>query len=152
MASQFLSTLNIDAQTLIRQLTSLTSMATGRSDIVSGPYWFAAPSYEPHSFRANEGADNYLHSNSDLTYDVDGDGWISSSARGGGGHRLVQESRPKGAPGGASVEEASVDADKGKDRENRPARLRRRWRSRDSHDVVRQAGAIGGLPPDERPE
>ncbi|MGH9626758.1 MAG: FG-GAP repeat domain-containing protein, partial [Bryobacteraceae bacterium] len=48
----------------------------GKPDIVSGPYWFAAPNFEPHSFRANEAADNYLHSNSDLPYDVDGDGWV----------------------------------------------------------------------------
>lgn len=47
----------------------------GKLDIVSGPYWFAGPDFEPHSFRANQGADNYLNSNSDLPYDVDGDRW-----------------------------------------------------------------------------
>ena len=47
----------------------------GKPDIVSGPYWFAGPAFEPHAFRANQGAANYLHSNSDLPYDVDGDGW-----------------------------------------------------------------------------
>ena len=48
----------------------------GEPDIVSGPYWFAGPEFVPHAFRANSGADNYLHSNSDLPYDVDRDGWI----------------------------------------------------------------------------
>jgi hypothetical protein len=47
----------------------------GKPDIVSGPYWFAGPGFEPHAFRANEGAADYLHSNSDLPYDVDGDRW-----------------------------------------------------------------------------
>ena len=47
----------------------------GKPDIVSGPYWFAAPNYEPRAFRANQAAQNYIHSNSDLPYDVNGDGW-----------------------------------------------------------------------------
>lgn len=47
----------------------------GHLDIVSGPYWFAGPDYFPRAFRANEGAENFLRSNSDLPYDVDGDGW-----------------------------------------------------------------------------
>lgn len=47
----------------------------GKPDIVSGPYWFAAPNFEPRAFRANQGAADYVHSNSDLPYDLDGDGW-----------------------------------------------------------------------------
>ena len=47
----------------------------GKLDIVSGPYWFAAPSFEPRAFRANPGSKDYVHSNSDLPYDVDRDGW-----------------------------------------------------------------------------
>jgi hypothetical protein len=47
----------------------------GKLDVISGPYWFGAPNYEPRSFRANPGSRDYLHSNSDLPYDVDGDGW-----------------------------------------------------------------------------
>ena len=47
----------------------------GHLDIVSGPYWFAGPDFVPRAFRANEGADNFLRSQSDLPYDVDGDGW-----------------------------------------------------------------------------
>jgi hypothetical protein len=47
----------------------------GKPDIVSGPYWFAGPNFEPHSFRPNQGAQNFVNSNSDLPYDVDGDGW-----------------------------------------------------------------------------
>ena len=47
----------------------------GKLDIVSGPYWFAAPNFEPHAFRANPGSKDFVHSNSDLPYDIDGDGW-----------------------------------------------------------------------------
>ena len=47
----------------------------GKLDIVSGPYWFAAPDFEPRAFRANQGAANFVNSNSDLPYDVDGDRW-----------------------------------------------------------------------------
>lgn len=47
----------------------------GKLDIVSGAYWFAGPDFVPRSFRANESAENHIRSNSDLPYDVDGDGW-----------------------------------------------------------------------------
>src|SRR5215475_4661718 len=47
----------------------------GKPDIVSGAYWFEGPDYTPHAFRANEGATDWIRSNSDLPYDVDGDGW-----------------------------------------------------------------------------
>src|SRR5687768_15436295 len=47
----------------------------GKLDIVSGPYWFAGPNFEPQSFRANQGSKDYVHSNSDLPYDLDADGW-----------------------------------------------------------------------------
>ena len=47
----------------------------GKPDIVSGPYWFSGPNFEPRAFRANQAAADYVHSNSDLPYDVDGDGW-----------------------------------------------------------------------------
>ncbi len=47
----------------------------GRLDIVSGAHWFAAPDYAPRTFRANEAAADFIRSNSDLPYDVDGDGW-----------------------------------------------------------------------------
>jgi hypothetical protein len=47
----------------------------GVMDIVSGPYWFSGPNWEPHAFRANEAAADSVRSNSDLPYDVDGDRW-----------------------------------------------------------------------------
>jgi hypothetical protein len=47
----------------------------GKLDIVSGPYWFAGPDFVPHSFRANQASADHIRSNSDLPYDVDGDGW-----------------------------------------------------------------------------
>lgn len=49
----------------------------GKLDIVSGPVWFAAPDYIPRPLRdLEEFQDDFYHSNGDLTYDVDGDGWI----------------------------------------------------------------------------
>jgi VCBS repeat protein len=48
----------------------------GNLDVVSGAYWFAGPEFVAHAFRANEGASDFLSSNSDLPYDVDGDGWV----------------------------------------------------------------------------
>jgi hypothetical protein len=48
----------------------------GKPDIVSGPYWFSGPDFEPHAFRANEASKDHVRSNSDLPYDVDGDGWM----------------------------------------------------------------------------
>ena len=47
----------------------------GNLDIVSGAYWFAGPDFVPRAFRPNESAANYVRSNSNLPYDVDGDGW-----------------------------------------------------------------------------
>jgi len=47
----------------------------GNLDIVSGSYWFAGPDFVPRAFRPNESATNFVRSNSNLPYDVDGDGW-----------------------------------------------------------------------------
>jgi hypothetical protein len=72
-------TLRFDKKRLFVSTYQAASVADidrdGKLDIVSGPYWFRGPDFEPHAFRANQGATNYLHSNSDLPYDVDRDGW-----------------------------------------------------------------------------
>jgi FG-GAP-like repeat len=47
----------------------------GRPDIVSGEFWYEAPSWTPHRFRELEFASQYIDNFSDLPVDVDGDGY-----------------------------------------------------------------------------
>ena len=47
----------------------------GRLDIVSGEFWYEAPSWAPHRFRELEFASQYIDNFSDLPVDVDGDGY-----------------------------------------------------------------------------
>jgi hypothetical protein len=48
----------------------------GVPDIVSGAYWFAGPDFVPQAFRPNHTSKDFIRSNSDHLYDVDGDGWL----------------------------------------------------------------------------
>lgn len=48
----------------------------GRLDIVSGEYWYRAPSWTKHRFRELNYASNYIDAFSDLPIDVDGDGYV----------------------------------------------------------------------------
>jgi hypothetical protein len=88
----------------------------GRPDIVSGPYWFAAPDFVPQSFRANESAADYVHSNSDLPYDVDGDHWVDIivGAWGEQGVLWYRNPGPMGLKLGTPWEKHSLTATKGK--------------------------------------
>jgi FG-GAP-like repeat len=47
----------------------------GRLDIVSGEFWYEAPSWTPHRFREIEFNSQYIDNFSDLPVDVDGDGY-----------------------------------------------------------------------------
>jgi hypothetical protein len=47
----------------------------GRPDIISGEFWYEAPAWRPHRFRAIEFRSQYLDSFSDLPVDADGDGY-----------------------------------------------------------------------------
>jgi hypothetical protein len=47
----------------------------GRLDIVSGEFWYEAPAWQPHRFRAIEFRSQYLDNFSDLPIDADGDGY-----------------------------------------------------------------------------
>jgi hypothetical protein len=54
----------------------------GHLDIVAGRSWFRAPDFVPYPVREIGEFSDYLHSNSDLIHDVNGDGWpdvVSSS-------------------------------------------------------------------------
>ncbi len=73
----------------------------GKIDIVSGPYWFSGPDFEPHAFRANEAADNHVRSNSDLPYDVDGDRWTDIIVGAWGEEGVVWFKNP--GPGGLKL-------------------------------------------------
>ena len=46
----------------------------GRSDIVSGEFWYEAPSWQPHQFRDIYFRQQYVDVFSDLAIDVDNDG------------------------------------------------------------------------------
>lgn len=48
----------------------------GRADIVSGEYWYEAPSWRKHQFRELNYDNNYIDAFSDLALDVDGDGKV----------------------------------------------------------------------------
>src|SRR5262249_17732892 len=47
----------------------------GRLDIVSGEFWYEAPSWTPHRFRDLDFTQQYIDDFSDLPVDVDGDGF-----------------------------------------------------------------------------
>jgi hypothetical protein len=47
----------------------------GRLDIVSGEYWYEAPSWKPHKFRDLNFTGNYIDNFADLALDVNGDGY-----------------------------------------------------------------------------
>src|SRR2546423_881365 len=47
----------------------------GRLDIVSGEYWYEAPSWVKHRFRDLNFVQQYIDDFSDLPVDVDGDGY-----------------------------------------------------------------------------
>jgi hypothetical protein len=47
----------------------------GHPDIVYGAYWFAGPDFVPRAYRPDYLAKEYIRTNSDHVYDVDGDGW-----------------------------------------------------------------------------
>jgi hypothetical protein len=47
----------------------------GRLDLVSGEFWYEAPSWTPHRFRELEFTSQYIDNFSDLPVDVDGDGY-----------------------------------------------------------------------------
>jgi FG-GAP-like repeat len=47
----------------------------GRLDIVSGEFWYEAPAWQPHRFRAIDFRSQYLDNFSDLPIDADGDGY-----------------------------------------------------------------------------
>lgn len=46
----------------------------GRADIISGEFWYEAPSWKPHRFREISFTNNYVDNFSDLALDVDEDG------------------------------------------------------------------------------
>lgn len=48
----------------------------GRLDIVSGESWYEAPAWKKHALREIGFTDNYIDNFSDLTVDVDGDGYV----------------------------------------------------------------------------
>jgi hypothetical protein len=47
----------------------------GRSDIVSGEYWYEAPAWKPHKFRDLNYMGGYIDNFADLPIDVNGDGY-----------------------------------------------------------------------------
>ena len=47
----------------------------GRLDIVSGEYWYEAPSWRKHPIREINYTNGYIDNFSDLVMDVDGDGY-----------------------------------------------------------------------------
>ena len=76
----------------------------GRPDIVSGEFWYEAPSWQPHRFRDIDFRQQYVDVFSDLPIDVDNDGypdivsvswfakkvsWWKNPGRGAGGYNLL---------------------------------------------------------------
>jgi hypothetical protein len=47
----------------------------GRLDILSGEFWYEAPSWQPHRFRQIDFRQQYVDDFSDLVFDADGDGY-----------------------------------------------------------------------------
>ena len=47
----------------------------GRVDIVSGENWFEAPTWKRHKFRDLDFFDDFLDNFTNLSMDVNGDGW-----------------------------------------------------------------------------
>jgi hypothetical protein len=88
----------------------------GKPDIVSGPYWFSGPGFEPHAFRANEGAKDWVSSNSDLAYDIDGDKWpdVIVGAWGEEGIVWYRNPGPMGLKVGRPWEKGQLTPTKGK--------------------------------------
>lgn len=48
----------------------------GKPDILSGEYWYEAPTWKRHRYRDLHFQNNYVDAFSDLPMDVDGDGWV----------------------------------------------------------------------------
>jgi FG-GAP-like repeat/FG-GAP repeat len=70
----------------------------GHPDIVYGAYWFAGPSFVPHTFRPNHVAAEYMRANSDHVYDVDKDGWPDVIAGGWGEDGIYWYKNPGNGP------------------------------------------------------
>jgi hypothetical protein len=72
----------------------------GKLDIVSGEYWYQAPSWMPHRFRELKFQDGYIGNFCDLAMDVNKDGYPDIVSCLGFAHRLVWMENP-GKKGGA---------------------------------------------------
>jgi FG-GAP-like repeat len=72
----------------------------GKLDIVSGEYWYQAPSWTPHRFRELKFQGGYIGNFCDLALDINKDGYPDIVSCLGFAHRLVWMENP-GAKGGA---------------------------------------------------
>ena len=77
----------------------------GKLDIVSGEYWYEAPSWTPHRFRDLTFQDGYIGNFCDLPLDVNKDGYVDIISCLGFANRLVWMENP-GKKGGAWREHA----------------------------------------------
>ena len=91
----------------------------GRLDIVSGEFWYEAPSWQPHRFRDIDFRQQYVDVFSDLPIDVDNDGypdivsvswfakkmsWWKNPGRGAGGYLFLNSWREAPIHDGFNVE------------------------------------------------
>jgi hypothetical protein len=74
----------------------------GRLDIVSGEYWYEAPSWTKHRIREIDFTNNYIDDFTDIPIDVDGDGWVDIVQFGYFSQNIVWLKNP-GKSGGAWV-------------------------------------------------
>lgn len=65
----------INADSRFEGVGALDVNKDGKLDILSGSYWYEAPSWGKHFVRKVKEQDHYYHDFCDLPMDVDGDGW-----------------------------------------------------------------------------
>jgi len=82
----------------------------GRLDIVSGEFWYEAPSWTPHRFRDLEFTSQYIDDFSDLPVDVDGDGYPDIVSVSWFGKRVAwwKNPGPRGRSGGGLWKDAPI--------------------------------------------
>ena len=85
----------------------------GKPDLVSSEFWYEAPNWAKHPLREIEFASNYVDNFSDLTLDVDGDGYIDIVQFGYFSKRIVWLKNPgpkNTAKTGGKWEEHEIDS------------------------------------------
>ncbi|MDX2269852.1 MAG: VCBS repeat-containing protein [Bryobacter sp.] len=71
----------------------------GKPDLVSGEYWYAAPTWKKTKFRELFYDNQYIDCFSDLPVDVDGDGWMDVVSVSWFSKKMAWWRNPQGMPG-----------------------------------------------------